>query len=345
MKEEQNIKNVCSFEKKVKLKRITLLNCENCGFRSKYDQNSSATKSLKESRIIGGRDAEQGEWPWAVSLQLSRRHYCGGSIVSAWWILTAAHCFYGDKTKYKNLRVEVGVTVLHQAKGVKEVTKIITHETFSEASLDNDIALLLLSSEILLDDFMTPICLPPPETFKIEDWKTCFVTGWGTTVPGDLSKGSSVLQKVEMVLIDWNLCMEWLWTITQNMLCAGYEEGGLDACQGDSGGPLVCTGWKISTWHQVGIVSWGRGCGEKKKPGVYTLVSKYSDWIQSEATKAGKPFKPQELTTQETSTNVLPTCDFQEVHVSIESASSTYPAYSWRALTSFALVHSASSFP
>ncbi|XP_030043986.1 serine protease 52-like [Microcaecilia unicolor] len=317
-----------------------------CGSRYEDFELEKNNNSLKESRIIGGMNAVPREWPWAVSLQINKIHFCGGSILSYWWILSAAHCFQDSKSKYKNLKVEVGVTVLHKAKDVKLVDKIITHSMYNSKTIDNDIALLLLLSPIFLDSFMTPICLPPPVTFSIKDWKTCYVTGWGRTVAGEVSSRSSVLQKVQMVLIDWNRCMEWLWTLTENMLCAGYEEGGRDSCQGDSGGALVCKGWNSNIWYQVGIVSWGRGCGRKMRPGVYTLVSNYRDWIQTETAEAGMPFVPKDPSKEESSTTPSTTQTYQnkKPNLSVESASPTCLAYSWSILTSFALIYSAYSF-
>lgn len=62
-----------------------------CGTRPLYD-----SKTL-HSRIIGGQEAEVGEFPWQVSIQEKRHHFCGGSILSEWWIITVAHCFYDEE--------------------------------------------------------------------------------------------------------------------------------------------------------------------------------------------------------------------------------------------------------
>ncbi|CAM4641056.1 unnamed protein product [Lepidochelys kempii] len=90
--------------------------------------------------------------------------------------------------------------------------------------------------------------------------------------------------------------MWWMGALTQNMVCAGLEEGGRDACQGDSGGPLQCQAPRGSPWYQVGIVSWGRGCGRPQRPGVYTRVANYRAWMDEATAAAGRPLRPQQAT-------------------------------------------------
>ncbi|XP_029437548.1 serine protease 55-like [Rhinatrema bivittatum] len=263
----------------------------NCGFRADYDGLPAGNRShgFRQSRIIGGRDALPGEWPWAVSLQTQNQHFCGGSILNAWWILTAAHCFTDPFYRSMVLRVKVGVTVLQRAKEPIKVKKIITHMDFVDWNKDNDIALLLLSKPMQFDVLKTPICLPPAGNFSNNDWTTCFVIGWGPTVVGEI-RHPEVLQKVEMELVEWKRCKKRIMPLTKNMLCAGHEEGGHNACMGDSGGPLVCKTWKDYRWYEVGIVSWGIGCTERGIPAAYTLVSNYVNWIETETAEAGEPY-------------------------------------------------------
>ena len=86
-----------------------------------------------------------------------------------------------------------------------------------------------------------------------------------------------VLRQAVVPLIDWDTCKQLNWHMNNNTLCAGYTAGGRDTCQGDSGGPLVCQ--QGDQWYQYGITSWGSGCGQANKPGVYTDVVKFFDWI------------------------------------------------------------------
>ncbi|NXD12181.1 PRS55 protease, partial [Nothocercus nigrocapillus] len=224
-------------------------------------------------RIIGGTDAEAGDFPWQVSIQTKGIHFCGGTIISSWWILTAAHCF--GKELPPDLTVVLGGIDLSQKLERKKLNSLILHEKYDSESLENDIALILLDSPIQSSDQKLPVCLPFISDLHV--WKDCWVAGWGTTVAA-----SRVLQKVEVKLISKEQCSKWVPHLADSMLCAGLEEGGRDACQGDSGGPLVCTQRNSRRWFAIGLVSWGEGCGEKQKPGVYTSVYSYLNWIQVE---------------------------------------------------------------
>ncbi|XP_029437025.1 serine protease 55-like [Rhinatrema bivittatum] len=260
-----------------------------CGFRVDYDvrPDGNSSRGFRQSRIHGGRDALPGEWPWIVTLQEWDQHLCGGSILNAWWILTAAHCFMDSPATFKYRRVKAGATMLNKAKEQTKLRKVIIHEAFNKRDMNNDIALLLLANPIEFNVLKTPICLPPAGNFSNKDWTTCFVIGWGSLSTG---RYPNVLQKVEMELVDWNVCKARTWKLSKNMLCAGFEEGGRSACVGDSGGPLVCKTWKDYHWYQVGVVSWGEGCARKQKPAVYALVSNYVNWIETVTAKAGKPY-------------------------------------------------------
>ncbi|TFJ99949.1 ubiquitin carboxyl-terminal hydrolase 48 [Platysternon megacephalum] len=233
-----------------------------------------------------------GEFPWQVSIQTKEKHFCSGSIISSWWILSAAHCFTNELPP--DLYVAFGAADLesHQVEK-KKLDRLILHEHFDSANMDNNIALVLLDSPIEFSEQKMPICLP--FIHDLQTWKGCWVAGWGATVAGDKMKLTKRLKKMEMKLISKKQCSEWLPALTENMLCAGSAEGGKDACQGDRGGPLVCTYGDVMKWFALGIVSWGEGCGEKQHPGTYTFIFNYLEWIQAETAREGKPFIPQGL--------------------------------------------------
>nr|XP_014707620.2 serine protease 52-like isoform X1 [Equus asinus] len=237
--------------------------------------------------IIGGEPADIVDFPWHVSILDQGRHLCGGSILSEWWVLTASHCFI-NKNK-STLEVKHGQGFFNTKNLRKmQVDKLITHPYFDSWLLDNDIALLLLKSPLNLSANEAPICLS--EVTDIQRWRNCWVTGWDIAAP--MHGVNAELHKVNTELVKWNMCSEVMSMLTKNMLCAGNPQGGKDACQGDSGGPLVCQKkHNNSLWYQLGIVSWGVGCGQEQLPGVYTKVSNYLLWINTETSLSGKPYR------------------------------------------------------
>ncbi|KAJ7313332.1 hypothetical protein JRQ81_004624 [Phrynocephalus forsythii] len=243
------------------------------------------------ARIVGGEKAAPGKWPWVVSVQTQTFHFCGGSIVHPWWILSAAHCFTDRRN---GIRVAAGSHVLGQQNVTRWVRKIHLHPLYNSKTYDHDIALLLLEKPIPYSQYHSPLCLPGHDIVPNENmWQGCFVAGWGLTKPGT-KLGSYTLLDVQVGLVDWNLCWRWLRSLTKNMLCAGYEEGGRDACQGDSGGPLMCQPPGRGShrhWFQVGIVSWGRSCAAPRSPGVYTRVSNYLSWLEQTAAHDSRPIQ------------------------------------------------------
>ncbi|XP_008826384.1 serine protease 55 [Nannospalax galili] len=262
---------------------MTLDKLLECGERSIYEERT------QHSRIIGGQEAKVGEFPWQVSIQERNKHFCGGSILSEWWILSAAHCFYSGEFLPTELRVALGTNDLTNLPTELQVISVVWHKDFERLTMDSDIALLLLASPITFSGLTVPICMPPqPAPSR---WHECWVAGWGMTNSVDKNSMTTDLMKVPMLIIDWEECSQIFPKLTQNMLCAAYENENesYDACQGDSGGPLVCNIKPGSKWYQVGIISWGRGCGQKGFPGIYTLLENYTLWIEKVAEVEGKP--------------------------------------------------------
>ncbi|NWI20647.1 PRS55 protease, partial [Crypturellus soui] len=170
---------------------------------------------------IGGTDAEAGEFPWQVSIQSKGAHFCGGTIISSWWILTAAHCFAPQLPP--DITVVLGGVDLSENLERKKLNSLILHEEFDIETVENDIALILLESPIQMGDQKMPVCLPFVSDPHV--WKDCWVAGWGTTTAGIAVSASRVLQKAEVKLISKEQCSEWLPQLGDGMLCAGLEEG------------------------------------------------------------------------------------------------------------------------
>lgn len=232
-----------------------------------------------KTRIVGGETASPGSWPWQVSLQRNGFPFCGGSLVTDQWILTAAHCFQGSGDTTSGLMAVLGedsISVSSPNQVSKSVSEIINHPSYDSSNNDNDMCLLKLSSGVNFTNYIQPVCLTAANTVP-STGSDVWVTGWGT-----LSSGGSTpdrLQEVMVPVVSQAQCESSYSTqditITNNMLCAGV--GGRDSCQGDSGGPMV---YKINgSWVQAGVVSFGIGCALSTYPGVYAKVSQYTSWI------------------------------------------------------------------
>ncbi|KAF3850208.1 hypothetical protein F7725_019927 [Dissostichus mawsoni] len=112
---------------------------------------------------------------------------------------------------------------------------------------------------------------------KLQTGTECYVTGWGETQG---TGGEGVLKETGFPVIENKICNRPSYLngrVKDHEMCAGNIEGGTDSCQGDSGGPLVCH--SQNRYVLQGVTSWGLGCANAMKPGVYARVSKFVEWI------------------------------------------------------------------
>uniref|UniRef100_A0A8C6Y0V2 Granzyme M n=1 Tax=Naja naja TaxID=35670 RepID=A0A8C6Y0V2_NAJNA len=246
-------------------------------------QTSNALK-----RIFGGQKALPGQFPWQVLITDAHGTTGGGALLYDNWILTAAHVL-GSSPDASSLTLKMGLLNkwsphYHQA----WAESVFVHGGFTndDINFNNDIALIKLKHKVPINKNITPICLPGHDPgFRVNTNDTGIIAGWGRT---ERRRQSRFLLYTEVDVVELNKCKAAYANrtlqgkqlrLTENMLCAGTEEGGKDSCHGDSGGALVFYNTKARRWFVGGVVSWGLECGSAELYGVYTKVSNYMSWM------------------------------------------------------------------
>lgn len=261
----------------------------------------------KVELIVGGETTETGEFPHmaAIGFLSSSGNYefqCGGSLISDKFVLTAGHCLHNpDRTLSSpipsvvrlgdqniNPRVQDGANPIEiQVKSVKK------HPAYKPPNRYNDIGLIELISKVEFEPNIRPACLWHRNGFG--GHTSAVATGWGV-VNTRTRETSDELQKVSLTLYENSYCDRLLedsqnrhWEgFRSTQLCAGEIRGGKDSCQGDSGGPLqLASKENHCVFHILGITSFGKGCASSGEPAVYTRVSSYVDWIESQVWPQG----------------------------------------------------------
>ena len=262
--------------------------------------------SRLSARILGGGEAETGEYPSMVALvnpgiaALERRFFCGATVVAERWVMTAAHCLFDNFGQLLNpefVRAVAGINDLRLDTPDAEhrVLRIVVHPDYDRTRdlPPNDIALLELESDIGAPG----VTLFAGDT---EDYANSlgYIAGWGAIEFESLATAvyPTALQDAVVPLVANDVCnapQSYDGLIEDEHLCAGFVDGEIDACAGDSGGPLFI--YADGEQRQAGIVSFGIGCGLPLFYGIYTDVSHYIPWLSQ---YVDVPFQSPELVAQ-----------------------------------------------
>uniref|UniRef100_A0A5S6QY80 Neurotrypsin n=1 Tax=Trichuris muris TaxID=70415 RepID=A0A5S6QY80_TRIMR len=232
------------------------------------------------ARVVGGFEARHGAFPWTAAIKLDdSRHLCGASIVSNYHLISAAHCFE-DVPDLSLYSIVVGDWDTNVPDGTEQKFSIeyVSLVPGYENILKDDIAVIKIkpknNSGILFSKFVQPICLPDANA-SYEPGNKCTISGWG--------KNPRRLQAAEIPILNQKTCTDPLIygnLLSEHTFCAGYLQGHVDSCKGDSGGPFACL--VNGKYYLHGVISWGDGCAQQYRPGVYTRVKDYLPWIREQ---------------------------------------------------------------
>ncbi|XP_049964351.1 trypsin alpha-3-like [Schistocerca serialis cubense] len=226
-------------------------------------------------RVIGGSDVSISDYPYQASLLQDGSHFCGASIISGTWTLTAAHCVLG--TSASRLGMRVGTTTRDSGGSVHSASSVTWHESYNFYTNDYDIAVVQTSDSFPLGANVQVVSLAAAN-YDPPGGLAATLTGWGSV---QFNGGVvDTLQKVDLSVVDRQACQSYMDStplppleVTQRMVCAGVA--GRAACQGDSGGPLVSAG------TQVGVVSFGMYAACESSGTVFANVGNLRTWITS----------------------------------------------------------------
>ena len=234
---------------------------------------SAPTAVAAPQPIVGGSTTTATAYPFVMQItDASQNQFCGGTLVSATKVVTAAHCMVGETTS--SVRVVGGRTYLNGTNGtVSKVSKIWINPSYTDATNGNDVAVLTLSTSM---PYTTAKYVASTDTSVYAAGTTARILGWGTT--SENGSSSNQLRTATVPIVSDTSCKSSYGSdfIATDMVCAGYTSGGVDTCQGDSGGPLLIGG------VLAGITSWGEGCAEAGYPGVYSRLTKFSSLVTTQ---------------------------------------------------------------
>ena len=262
-------------------------------FEKQMDDPDDRSTSMPYARIVGGSNSPvQRNFCMHLRWDALNEQYvnagCGGVLISNCHVLTAAHCSADGRmglpdgvycNAYNPFQGNYGRRFHFSA-----LKNIILHPSFDNSNNEHDISILQMENCVDISLFPPMKVATKQFMSRLVEGQSLVVSGFGRVQPVNTGEQVERLQRAQLPYVTQQTCSEYYpGKVTEDMVCAGFlETGGVDACQGDSGGPLFFQGSRGSDRNQtlVGAVSWGSGCAQANKPGVYSSVAYHYNWIR-----------------------------------------------------------------
>jgi len=254
------------------------------GSKSFAEECGLENPSGVEDRIVGGHEAAHHEWPWQVALFIDDAWFCGGSLISDEWVMTAAHC--ADGASYFDIMAGA-----HNVRASSEPHRIEitsfegqTHPEWDSSSLYADIALVHLPEKVAFSEYIRPSCLPPASDAN-EEYVGQLTTpvGWGKNADnaGGITPDLNMVEDLPVITRD--SCADYYGGIIYSGIMCIDAAGGKGVCNGDSGGTLNIRQTEGGNkWTQVGVTSFVSSAGcESGNPHGFSRVAEHLEWIET----------------------------------------------------------------
>ncbi|CAF1033478.1 unnamed protein product [Rotaria sordida] len=245
----------------------------------------SSLSTIVTSRIVGGEAAPNNAWGWIVSLQKSGQHICGASLLTPEYAVTAAHCVDEVMNNISVLSILAGTNDLYNSSirtiQQRSIINVTMHPDYDKLNILNDIAIIKFSPLITSSNSkLAFICLPKQDEDPFKTNSSLVAIGWGYLLEATQIVSNTLQQVTVQVFSSTSFeCQQAAILDSSTQFCAGIRAGGKDTCQGDSGGPLMA--FLNKRWIFAGITSNGEGCARAGYPGIYTKVSAFISFINS----------------------------------------------------------------
>lgn len=243
--------------------------------------------NVKGQRIAGGATTTIAEYPFATSLMTNGGvvngayvHGCGGSVLSATAILSAASCFYTGTVVHEpsRWRARVGSSSSVSGGSAYTINRITPHPTFSTVTRDNDIAVIRTTLSMTLQSGVVQAARIAGAAYTFATNQPIVAIGWGA-VSSQTEGSSEQLRRIQIWTINQQTCTNRYapigFTVTDNMVCVGWLDVGVRGqCPGDAGSPILDSNGAV-----VGVFTWAEGCANSWFPDVNTRIAPYTSWI------------------------------------------------------------------